>query len=29
VDKCVDILGDKPEWRDRQIARLEAMRSGG
>ena len=28
VDACVDILADQPEWRDRQISRLEGLRSG-
>jgi ATP-dependent protease Clp ATPase subunit len=27
VDKCIDILGEKPEWRDRQIANLERLRT--
>ena len=27
VNKCVAILGEKPEWRDRQIANLERMRA--
>ena len=29
VDKCVDILGGKPEWRERQIGNLECMRAQG
>jgi ATP-dependent protease Clp ATPase subunit len=27
VDKCIGILGSKPQWRDQQIARLEQMRA--
>ena len=27
VDKCIDILGSKAEWRDEQISRLERMRA--
>jgi ATP-dependent protease Clp ATPase subunit len=27
VDKCISILGSKPEWRDQQISRLEQMRA--
>jgi ATP-dependent protease Clp ATPase subunit len=27
VDKCIGILGSKPEWCDQQIARLTQMRT--
>jgi ATP-dependent protease Clp ATPase subunit len=27
VNKCIGILGSKPEWCDQQIARLEQLRA--
>jgi hypothetical protein len=28
VDACIGILGEKPDWRDRQISRLRELQPG-